>query len=475
MRGSVVISNARRTAARRGLSPSGFAWLLSFASCAGHEARSVAGHPPPAPEQRPAPPPRADAPPHDDGQLPRFVVDGKPFCFVGANNYYLTYKPRPMVDSLLEGARAAGLGLIRIWGFIDAGVAPGPSARVPGAKDGVFFQYWNTNKKRPERHDGANGLERLDYVIFRAKSLGLKLIVVLVNGQPDFGGMAQYRAWYGLRDESAFYTDERVKRAYRTWTESLLKRASTIDGVPYAEDPTIFAWELANEPRCVTSEGTATRGCDPRVITAWASEMSAYVKSLAPRHMVSVGDEGFFAGSPGQFAYDGHVGVDHAALLALDTVDFGTFHLFPDNWNLETSFGEQWITDHLKAARAAGKPTILEEYGTIVNRDAAGAITWGAERRATTYGAWNELVIRGGGSAAMAWLLVDKDERGVRYPDYDNYSIYAGAEAHELLWPAAKEFATGARACREASPSDGSNPSPFARAVRVATPPDSVP
>src|SRR3954471_12086880 len=54
-----------------------------------------------------------------------FELDGEPFCFVGANNYYLAYKPRPMVDDVLEGARAMGVKVVRIWGFIDRGSLDG--------------------------------------------------------------------------------------------------------------------------------------------------------------------------------------------------------------------------------------------------------------------------------------------------------------------------------------------------------------
>jgi hypothetical protein len=33
-----------------------------------------------------------------------FEYQGKPYCFAGANNYYLAYMPRPMVDDVFTSA-----------------------------------------------------------------------------------------------------------------------------------------------------------------------------------------------------------------------------------------------------------------------------------------------------------------------------------------------------------------------------------
>jgi mannan endo-1,4-beta-mannosidase len=199
--------------------------------------------------------------------------------------------------------------------------------------------------------------------------------------------------------------------------------------------------------------------------------MSGYVKSIDPNHMVSVGDEGFFKrpGGSGE-QYTGKDGVDHDALLAIPSVDFGTFHLYPDNWSVGTKWGNAWIDEHIKAAQAAGKPTVLEEYGVVVKRDDKGVVTGGFDRRSTAYINWNNLMLKRGGNASMFWILVGKDPHsdiGV-YKDYDHFSVYNqdDDQTAKLLTRYAEQYAgTSARACELATKSGVSGkPSPFVSA-----------
>lgn len=41
-------------------------------------------------------------------------------------------------------------------------------------------------------NDGADGLQKLDYVLAAAKTRGIKLVLTLVNNWSQFGGMDQY-------------------------------------------------------------------------------------------------------------------------------------------------------------------------------------------------------------------------------------------------------------------------------------------
>ena len=162
---------------------------------------------------------------------------------------------------------------------------------------------------------GANGLQRLDYVVKSAETYGIKLIINFVNNWSDYGGMPAYNTYYGTT-KTTWYTDSRVQAQYKAYISAVVSRYKTSEA--------IFAWELANEPRC--------NGCATSVITNWATTISAYIKSLDSTHLVTLGDEGFMnGGGDGSYPYTVAEGIDFQANLKVANLDFGTFHLYPDS------------------------------------------------------------------------------------------------------------------------------------------------
>ncbi len=393
-----------------------------------------------------------------------FELDGKPFCFVGANNYYLAYKPRPMVDDVLEAARAMGVRVVRIWGFIDRGSLDGRVRSIDGdgTKQGFYFQAWDPVAEQAIFNDGPSGLQGLDYALAKADQLGLKVVLVLTNNWHEFGGMDQYLEWYGLSAHAAFYDHPRVRKAYKDWLWHLATRVNGLTNRAYRDDPAIFAWELANEPR-----GTA--GTPSQVLTRWAHEMSGYLKSIDQNHMVAVGDEGFLDGDSQHWTYHADNGVDHRALTALPAIDYGTFHMYPETWGTGFGWSERWIDDHLGVARELAKPSVLEEYGLKVTRDALGRVTDGLTVRLSNYAAWNERVLAHGGNATMFWLLAGRDtEHGGWYEDYDQFSVYRSDATANLLSGFAERFAQRAPACSSGTASESR--SAFVRVRRTSVP-----
>lgn len=370
----------------------------------------------------------------------RFMLDGSPFYYAGTNCYYLTFKSQEAVDSVFKDAEAMGLKVIRVWGNLDVGVKTGTTDSEgkpvftnnndgPGEKDGIYFQYFDKDLGKPVINEGKDGLQKLDYALYQAEKHGIKLLITFTNYWDAFGGMGQYIKWAqelgitGLKKDD-FYTNETLKGWYKDYVNGLLNHTNPYTGRKLKDEPSVFAWELANEPRCNTDAQ-----CRDNILYNWAKEMSEYVKSVDPNHMVSLGDEGFYNKPYGyyneyttsNYAFYGAEGVDFEKLMTIDTLDFGTPHLYLDQWGMKhTGTGQDdllWFKIHGETCAELGKPVILEEFG-LTNRTI----------RDSEYEQWFE-VLEGNVYETVEyagtnyWMIASYID-GALYPDYDQYTVY---------------------------------------------------
>lgn len=370
----------------------------------------------------------------------RFMLDGSPFYYAGTNCYYLTFKSQEAVDSVFKDAEAMGLKVIRVWGNLDVGVKTGTTDSEgkpvftnnndgPGEKDGIYFQYFDKDLGKPVINEGKDGLQKLDYALYQAEKHGIKLLITFTNYWDAFGGMGQYIKWAqelgitGLKKDD-FYTNETLKGWYKDYVNGLLNHTNPYTGRKLKDEPSVFAWELANEPRCNTDAQ-----CKDNILYNWAKEMSEYVKSVDPNHMVALGDEGFYNKPYGyyneyttsNYAFYGAEGVDFEKLMTIDTLDFGTPHLYLDQWGMKhTGTGQDdllWFKIHGETCAELGKPVILEEFG-LTNRTI----------RDSEYEQWFE-VLEGNVYETVEyagtnyWMIASYID-GALYPDYDQYTVY---------------------------------------------------
>ena len=367
----------------------------------------------------------------------RFMLDGSPFYYAGTNCYYLTFKSQEAVDNVFKDAEAMGLKVIRVWGNLDVGVKTGTTDSEgkpvftnnndgPGEKDGIYFQYFDKALGKPVTNFGEDGIKKLDYALYQAEKHGIKL---LTNYWDAFGGMGQYVKWAeelgitGLKKDD-FYTNETLKGWYKDYVNGLLNHTNPYTNRKLKDEPSVFAWELSNEPRCNTDSQ-----CKVNILYNWAKEMSEYVKSIDPNHMVSLGDEGFYNKPYGyydeyttsNYAFYGAEGVDFEKLMTIDTLDFGTPHLYLDQWGMKhTGTGQDdllWFKIHGETCAELDKPVILEEFG-LTNRTI----------RDSEYEQWFE-VLEGNVYETVEyagtnyWMIASYID-GALYPDYDQYTVY---------------------------------------------------
>lgn len=359
----------------------------------------------------------------------KFMLNGKDFRFLGTNNYYMHYSPDKMVTDVLDDASEMGITVLRCWGYQ---FGPNRDHNSHGMEEpgefGVPEKYIKRNKKKPDQFGYPRDIfERLDYTIAEAGKRGIKLVIAMNNYWDAFGGLqnaSTWQRWFNLSDVSEFYTNEECKKYYKEYVKYLLTRTNTYTGIPYNQDPTIMTWELMNEPR-----NQKDKSCT--VVTEWVKEMSAYVKSLAPLQLCAVGDEGFmneadfspYAGE-GSTCYNGYEGADFSSFLKIKTVDYGTFHLYPETWGILDKAQVEWscefIRKHAEAGRAAKKPVVLEEYGTTSS---------GNLNRLAVYDIWNDIAYKEGLAGSMFWILTSSNtyesaEGGDGlYDDYDGFRV----------------------------------------------------
>jgi len=188
-------------------------------------------------------------------------------------------------------------------------------------------------------------------------------VMVLNNYWQWSGGMGQYVSWhektsipypgnYGtfMAYVTKFYACAECQTWYQDHIKAMVEHTNPYTGLKYRDDPAIFSWELANEPR--------------RYPIDWINSTAAYIKSLDPNHMVTTGSEGTPPGENQNFILT-HQGAN---------IDYATLHIWPGNWgwydpthpdtyaNAE-KLSIQYFQKHAVEAVSLGKPLVVEEFG----------------------------------------------------------------------------------------------------------------
>ena len=309
----------------------------------------------------------------------RLALDGKPYRFVGANLWYGAWLgasgatgDRARLARELDRLTALGVTNLRVLGAGER--SPAKAAVAPTLQDspGVY---------------SSDLLTGLDILLAEMAQRDMKAVIYLNNFWDWSGGMPAYLNWVGngpwfeagdpkhpwpeYPDYAArFYGDARANALFRRYVTSLVQRTNGVTGQAYRDDPTIMAWQLANEPRPGGTEANADRLLPPYY--AWIRETSALIKGLDPGHLVCTGGEG----SMGCLGREACVLEAHRPA----TIDYVTLHVWPNNWgwidpkNQAATYdaGEarcrEYVARHIALARQLNKPLVIEEFGLV--RDA---------------------------------------------------------------------------------------------------------
>uniref|UniRef100_A0A7I4DSS8 mannan endo-1,4-beta-mannosidase n=1 Tax=Physcomitrium patens TaxID=3218 RepID=A0A7I4DSS8_PHYPA len=317
---------------------------------------------------------------------------------------------RSRVTNIFKHGAALGMTVCRSWAFNDA------AYDALQETVGVYSEQ---------------AFKALDFVVMEAGRYGVRLLLTLVNNLPDYGGKTCYVQW--ARDagivldgdtDDHFFSHPILRNYYKAHVKTVLTRVNSFTNVEYRNDPTIFGWELINEPRCAQESSSGA-------FQAWIEEMAAYVKSLDSKHLLTIGLEGFYKKSgKGTSTVNPHYmpgsGTDFIENHEVDGIDFATVHAYPDLWmpwedhSEKQKFFDAWVDAHIKDAdEILQMPVLFSEFGLLNSQERLAMYTSMYDR------IYESAKYRGAGGGALAWQLLDEEMANVWD---DGFAIFPGQD-----------------------------------------------
>jgi Cellulase (glycosyl hydrolase family 5) len=330
-----------------------------------------------------------------------FTLDGQPFRFVGANVavMYRDEDRAAMPETLKEASRQ-GLRVVRVWAF-------GEGDQNDIKPIGDFNDWPRTHPfRRAPGEWNEEQFVHLDRVISEAARNNLRVQLTLTNWWRDTGGVTQYLRWAGITDAAddkkpyginveramLFYTNDTARRLYREHVERIVTRRNTVTGTLYRDDPTIMGYELMNEAQAVTGRWAERR--------AWVAEMSAYVKSLDPDHLVTPGIWGYRTSWERREWLEEH---------RLPNIDYCDVHNYPrddrDSYVDSPDALRKFIDNRAAASFSLDKPLMFGEFNV-------GPEGYNNFSEVEWFRAFLEGAARSGVGGAMYWILTPDARRG---------------------------------------------------------------
>ena len=301
----------------------------------------------------------------------RFVIPYASSYFVGANFWYgallAAEGPNADRDRLcreLDRMKRSGITNLRI--LVGSEGSEGVVSKVEPILQTAPGIY---NEK---------ALDGLDFLLAELGKRRMYAVLYLTNSWEWSGGYSQYLEWSGcgtypvpgrdgwetfLEYVSQYHQREltdRCKQLFFDHVRRIVTRTNRYTGRPYAEDPAIFSWQIANEPRAFTEDNKER-------FFEWIEATARLLKELDPNHMVSTGSEG-------ANGCEGDLGL-WERIHAIPEIDYANIHIWPYNWGWiqrESVAGAcdtacrnalDYIDRHAAVAQRLGKPLVIEEFG----------------------------------------------------------------------------------------------------------------
>lgn len=301
------------------------------------------------------------------------MLDGKPYYFTGANMWYGCYigspgetGDRPRLLRELDSLQANRIVNLRI---------------LAGSEEGYIKRSVRPVIQRNPGEINDSLLQGLDFLLSEMAKRRMRAVLYLNNYWEWSGGMTQYNVWTGAKPvdpddttqgwgafmdfSASFYANVPAQKIFHEYIQRIITRTNSCNERKYFEDPTIMAWQLANEPR-PGKVGVSSEKNLPDFYN-WIDQTALFIHSLDTNHLVSSGSEGTVGTlQSSDFFLNSH---------RTSHIDYLTFHVWPLNWKwfdpkqIEATLPETetkalaYISSHLALARQLNKPVVMEEFG----------------------------------------------------------------------------------------------------------------
>jgi len=301
----------------------------------------------------------------------KFVVGNTPYYFVGANYWYGALLGRETDKRRGVERLRSELDLLKSLGIDNLRVLAG--AEGDGMLNGITRVGPALQPEKGKFDDDA--LKGLDLLLAEMRKRDMRAVIYLSNNWEWSGGFQQYLfwekrvdpalvsrkpSWDELRDTvKEFYSCPQCIAAYQIQAAKVISRRNSINRIAYVDDPTIMAWEIANEPRPMRPAANA-------LYEKFLSDTAALIRKLDRKHLITIGHEGY-------------IGTESIELFekvhADKNIDYATIHIWPKNWgwlanpDLEKALANaevetrKYIDANLAVADKLNKPLVIEEFG----------------------------------------------------------------------------------------------------------------
>lgn len=299
-----------------------------------------------------------------------FYRDGEKISFVGTNFWYGPILGsegrggnRDRLHRELDTLKALGVTNLRILVGSD-----GP--------EGVAYKVEPVLQPEPGVYNDTL-LRGLDYLLDQMARRDMHAVLYFNNSWEWSGGYGQYLEWAGdgkallpsvdgyenyVDHVSRFVRNEKAKELYYNHVRNIVTRTNTVTGKAYKDDPTIFSWQIGNEPRAFARDSVTKAA-----FADWMCTSASLIKSLDPNHMVSSGSEGLYGCEVDMDLFEqihAHKDFDYLNVHIWPLVwRWVTKDTFADSVHVAAERTEAYLTAHFPVAERLGKPVVLEEFG----------------------------------------------------------------------------------------------------------------